>query len=267
MATSDTSLETLLFEIRDGVARITLNRPEAANTMNPQMGGDLVTAVERCEGNSEVRVVLFTASGTRFCAGGDLKSFAAFGDKITDAIAGLLETVHDAIARFVRLNAPVVTAVNGVAAGGGLAFITMADYVLAAQSASFTAAFTAAGLSPDSSSTYYLPRLIGLRRAQDMLLTNRLLSADEAADWGLISRVVADDALAVETDAVVAKLARGPTRAFGGVKKLLRQSWQNSLEDQVALESATFQENTKNRDSAEGIKAFIEKRRPEFTGD
>ena len=260
-------LETLLFDIRDNIARITLNRPEAANTLDAQMAADFLAIADVCDGNPDVRAILISATGDIFCAGGDLKSFQAYGDKITDAIGELLDSFHAALVRFVEMDAPIITAVNGIAAGGGLAFVTMADYVLGGEEkASFVSAFTAAGLSPDSASTYYLPRLIGLRRAQELLITNRRISAAEAADWGLITRAVPGATLMDEAEAVAAKIATGATRAMGGAKKLLRASSANSIQEQTDLERATFQEVTTTQDSREGITAFIEKRKPAFTG-
>ena len=244
-----------------------LNRPDDANTMNGKMSEELLAVVSHCEEYSGIRCILLSAAGKMFCAGGDLKYFQSMGDDFSTAVGDLLTAIHEAIVRFKDLDAPIVTAVNGVAAGGGLAFVTMADYVIAGQSASFAAAFTAAGLSPDSSSTYHLPRLVGLRRAQDMLLANRRLNADEALDWGLISRVVADDALDTESTALATKLAAGPTRAFGSAKRLLAQSWNNDLVEQVKLESQAFADVATTDDAKEGIQAFIEKRKPEFSGD
>lgn len=267
MGTTELTLETLLFEIRNNVARITLNRPHAANTLDAQMATDFLAIADVCEGNPDVRAILIAATGDMFCAGGDLKSFQAFGDKITDGIGELLDSFHAALVRFVAMDAPIITAVNGIAAGGGLAFVTMADYVLAGEDkASFVSAFTAAGLSPDSGSTYYLPRLIGLRRAQELLITNRRLNAAEAAEWGLITRTVPDANLMEEAEAIAAKIASGATKAIGGAKKLLLESSRNSIQEQTDLERATFQQVTKTQDSREGINAFIEKRKPSFTG-
>jgi 2-(1,2-epoxy-1,2-dihydrophenyl)acetyl-CoA isomerase len=170
------------------------------------------------------------------------------------------------MATMARMDAPVVCAVNGMAAGAGFSLAVGCDLVIAAQSARFTLAYTAAGLSPDGSSTWFLPRLIGLRRARELMLTNRLLSADEAQAMGIVDRVVPDDALAAEADAQAAAFAAGPTKAFGATKRLLQESWANGLETQMHRESRSIAELTRTADAAEGIDAFVNKRKPDFGG-
>lgn len=258
--------ETISFTVEDNVGHLMLNRPDAANTMNGKMAEELLSVVSHCEQYTDIRCVLISAAGKMFCAGGDLKYFESMGDNLSTAVGDLLTDIHEAIVRFTALDAPIVTAVNGVVAGGGLAFVVLADYVIAGRSASFSAAFTAAGLSPDSSSTYHLPRLIGLRRTQDFLLTNRRLTTAEALDWGLISKVVDDSELLPEATSLALKFAEGPTRAFGSAKQLLQQSWNNSLAEQVASESSGFSKTSETSDAFEGIRSFIEKRKPEFQG-
>jgi len=171
--------ETILYEKRDGVARITLNRPEEANAIDLRMAAELHEAALECERDPEVRAVLITGSGRMFCGGGDLKFFHAHGDEIDALLMNVTLHFHRAISLFNRMEAPVVMAVNGVAAGGGFSFAISGDLVFAAESAKFTVAYTAAGLSPDGSGTYLLPRFVGLRRAKELMLTNRRLNADE----------------------------------------------------------------------------------------
>ena len=174
--------------------------------------------------------------------------------------------LHAATSRFARMRAPLVVAVQGAAAGAGLSLAVSGDLVLAAESSTFTSAYTAAGVSPDGSSTYFLPRLIGLRRTQELMFTNRRLSAAEALEWGLVTQVVADSKLADEARALAGRLAGGATAAFGHVKQLLHESFQGSLETQLERESRGIAEMGAGLDGPEGIRAFTEKRKPDFRG-
>ncbi len=258
--------ETIQFEQQDNYARISLNRPEAANGMNMQLARELLDAAIHCDENPAIRAVLITGNGKMFSAGGDLKSFAAYGDEMPAKLKELTVYLHGAISRFGRMNAPVVIAVNGMAAGAGFSFAVSGDLVLAAQSAKFTMAYTAAGLSPDGSASYFLPRLIGMRKTQELMLTNRRLSAEEALQWGLVNQLVADDELAASAEALTRQLANGPTQAFGTVKKLLQASFGNGLETQMDLEAQGIAAMSKSADGREGVSAFMEKRAPEFNG-
>jgi 2-(1,2-epoxy-1,2-dihydrophenyl)acetyl-CoA isomerase len=258
--------ETLLFDVTDGLAKITLNRPDAANSLNRQLAHDLMMAAIECDENPDIRAVLLTGAGKMFCAGGDLKTFHGFGDDIGAKLKEITIYLHGATARFSRMDPPLVIAVNGIAAGAGMSIAVSGDLVLAARSAMFTSAYTAAGLSPDGSSTYFLPRLIGLRRTQELMLTNRRLSADEAAEWGLINKVVDDDALAEEAEALARGLAAGATRAYGAVKTMLVESFTNPLETQMEIEARMISARAASPDGREGIDAFVNKRKPEFKG-
>ena len=175
--------------------------------------------------------------------------------------------LHMAISRFVRMDAPLVVAVNGAAGGGGMSFVLAADLVLAAESAKFTMAYTRAGLSPDGGSTFFLPRIVGVRRALELALTNRVLTAREAQEWGLVTRVVPDAALAAEAQTLAAQLAAGATGAFGAAKRLLHHSSSESLETQMELEAQAIAERSRGADAREGIAAFIAKRAPRFGGE
>jgi 2-(1,2-epoxy-1,2-dihydrophenyl)acetyl-CoA isomerase len=258
--------DNLLFDLSDHVARITLNRPEAANGIDLALGRDLMRAAIRCDEDPDVRAVLLTGAGKMFCAGGDLKSFASFGDDLPAALKELTAYLHAATSRLARMDAPLIVAVNGAAAGAGMSLAVAGDLVVAAASAKFTMAYTAAGLSPDGSSTHYLPRLIGLRRTQELMFTNRRLSAGEALEWGLVNRVVPDEALLDEAGALAAQLAQGPTRAYGSVKTLLEASFSGTLETQMELEARAIAAMAGTPDGKEGIQAFLEKRRPAFSG-
>jgi 2-(1,2-epoxy-1,2-dihydrophenyl)acetyl-CoA isomerase len=258
---------TLLFEVRDHVAHITLNRPEAANGVNLEMASELRHAARRCATDSEVRAVLLAGAGKMFCAGGDLKAFAAQPE---GELPGFLEQVtlhlHQAVTHFSRMNAPVVAAIQGSAAGGGFSLAISCDFPIAAESAKFTMAYTRAGLTPDGSSTYFLPRIVGYRRAIELAITNRVLSAREAAEMGLVTRVVPDADLMSEASKLAAQLAAGATAAFGGVKRLMVESFTNTLEAQMSLETEYISAMGRTTDGREGIASFLAKRAPKFSG-
>jgi len=257
---------TLTLTVSEGVATITLNRPEAANGLNMTMGKELMRASIECSENPTVRCVVLTGAGKMFSAGGDLKSFAGLGDELPKTIKELTAYLHSAISRFSRMDAPLIVAVNGMAAGAGMSMAVCGDLILAASSAKFTMAYTAAGLSPDGSASFFLPRLIGMRKTQELMITNRRLSAQEAFEWGLVTQVCEDDALQSEAQALAKKIAAGPTLAFGTVKKLLLNSFENSLETQMELEAQGISAMTRCADGKEGIAAFSEKRAPVFKG-
>lgn len=258
------TFETIALEARDGVARLTLNRPAAANALNLQMAKELLAAALHCDETPAIRAVLLTGSGKFFCAGGDLAAFADAGDAMPRLLKELTVHLHAAISRFARMRAPVVAAINGPAAGAGFSLACAADLAIAAESARFTMAYTRAGLTPDGSATYSLPRLLGRRRAMELMLTNRMLTASEALAWGLVNRVTPDEALGRETEALARALAEGPTLAFGGVKRLLLAD--RDLETQMELEARAIADAARTADAGQGVRAFREKRTPKFGG-
>lgn len=260
------SYQTLIFEIADGVATLTLNRPEMANAMNAQMMVELNEIAIICDENTELRALLLTSSGGIFCGGGDLPSFAAEGDQLPAKIKQWAGYLHLAISRLSRMQAPVIAAVSGTAGGAGLSLVAAADLVIAGRSAKFVMAYTGAGLSPDGSSTYFLPRRIGDRRARELMLTNRKLSAEEALDWGLINQIVDDEEVLAAGQKLARSLAAGPTLAFGAVKSLLDSSSHNGLETQMEMEARSIAALASSNDAQEGIQAFLNKRKPQFTG-
>ncbi|WP_193182874.1 enoyl-CoA hydratase/isomerase family protein [Nisaea sediminum] len=258
--------ETILYEATDGVARITLNRPEAGHAVNLALAHELLEASINASEDPDVRAVILDASGTVFGFGGDLKYFESQSDRIGACLKETTAYFHAAVSRLHRLNSPVVVAVQGMAAGAGFSLSLIGDIVLAAKSAQFKMAYTAAGLSPDGSSSYFLPRVVGMRRAMELMLTNRTLSADEAQDWGIVTRVVEDDDLADEATKLAQRFAKGPTRAYGGVKRLLASSFQQSVEAQMEDETRTIAELAQTEDGREGLDAFLNKRKPNFKG-
>ena len=255
--------QTITVEQTGAIARITLNRPEAANGMNAVMTAELAHAAARLD-RPDVTVVVVTGAGRFFCAGGDLKDFAA-AEHRGRHLKGVADDLHRAISTFARMDAVVITAVNGTAAGAGFSLAVAGDLVLAAESATFTMAYTRVGLSPDGSSSYYLPRLIGMARTKQLMLTNRALTAPEALSWGLLTEVVADDQLAARTDELAEQMAGTAAGSNGGVKALLLGSFANGLEEQMELEGRLIAARAETAEGREGVDAFLAKRRPDFS--
>jgi len=255
---------SLSFEQSGSIARIVLNRPEAANGLNDDMTRELAEVALRCT-DAATKVVVLTAAGRFFCAGGDLKAMATSPLGPGPFVKGIADDLHRAISTFARMDAVLITSVNGVAAGAGFSLAIAGDLVLASDAASFTMAYTRAGLSPDGSSSYYLPRLIGIRRTQELMLTNRTVSAAEAADWGLITEVVPAADLAARTSALADQLASAAKGSSSAVKKLLLGSFGHNLEEQMDLEGRLIAACADSPNGREGIDAFLTKRAPHFS--
>jgi 2-(1,2-epoxy-1,2-dihydrophenyl)acetyl-CoA isomerase len=258
--------ETLTLDVRDKVATLCLNRPDQANALTPQMSHDLFQAALVCQADPAIRAVILTARGTLFCGGGDLKAFQSCGAELPKVLLETATLLHNAVSVLNRMDAPVVVAVNGTAGGAGLSLVCAGDLALACESAKFTLAYTAAGLTPDGSSTYFLAKHIGLRRAKEMALTNRVLSAAEALDWGLINQVTSAADLLPEAQRLAARLAAGPTQAFGVAKRLLLDGASAALESQMEAEARGISAIATTQDARQGIQAFLNKEKPTFTG-
>ena len=255
--------DTLELEVRDRVAHLMLNRPEAANGISLELARELMHATLAIAADTRARVVLLSGAGSRFCGGGDLKSFAA-EDDLAVQLRETLAFLHAAIAQLVRGDAPVVAAVQGSAAGAGMGLVGAADLVVAGEAAKFVMAYTGVGLTPDGASSWFLPRLVGLRRAIELTLTNRVLSAHEALDWGLVTMVVPDEDVAGTAAELAARLAQGSAGALAGAKRLLHASLEGTLESHLAREADEIIAAARRSDAAEGIAAFLAKRPPEF---
>ena len=260
------SYETLVYKLQGNVGVITFNRPDAANAMSPLCAAELNQVSLEIEGDERVRAVVITGAGKMFCAGGDLGAFKAAGEGARRLILQMTGDLHLGLSRLARNDAPVIAAVNGTAAGAGFSMVMFCDLAISAASAVYTMAYTRAGLSPDGSSTYYMPRKIGDRRTRELMLTNRVLSAAEALEWGVVNQVVEDDEVLDASLKLAHELASGPTRAYGQVKSLLNTSFDNSLETQMELEARAIAQMVGSTDGQEGISAFTEKRKPGFVG-
>lgn len=250
-----------------GVALLTLDRPNAANTINATMAAELRVAAIWLTHNRVARSILVQSKGPVFCGGGDLRAFAACpNDRLPDYLEGIAVDFHAALARFARMQAPVVVAVTGSTGGAGMSLVAACDLVVAGESSTFTMGYTKAGISPDGTSSFFLARCVGLRRATDLVLTNRVLSAAEAEDWGLVNRVVPDASVRDEAYALAAALAGGPTTAFGLAKRALIEGAASTLEAAMERESRFVGLVARTDDIGEGIEAFLQKRPPQFEG-
>lgn len=260
------SYEKITLDLSDGIATITFNRPEAYNALDLQLAHEFHDAIITCSEDAAVRVVVVTGSGKAFCAGGDVKGFCEKIDQIGAHVKHMTTALHGAVSRMVRMAKPTISAVNGVAAGGGMSLALAGDLILAAASARFTMAYTQIGASPDGSSSFTLPRLVGVKRALELTLLNPVLSAQEAMEWGIVNRVFPDEQFRQEVQNIATQLAQGPTQAYGRAKALFYSSTSETLETQMEHETQMIAESGRTADFREGIFAFAEKRRPTFQG-
>lgn len=230
----------VLLDVSGGIATVTLNRPHAGNAIDLPLARALLDAAVRCETDPAIRCVLLTGAGRLFCAGGDLEVFREAGDRIDAVLSELAGTLHMALNRFAAMRSPMVVLVNGPAAGAGMSLAIGGDIVLCTQSAHFTPAYGSVGLTPDGGMTWLLPRLVGMRRAQEILLLNRRVGAAEAQEIGMVTRVAADDALQAEGRQVCERLLQAPGNINGSVRALLRRTFHSGLADQLAHEEAAI---------------------------
>lgn len=259
-----TQNDPLLIESESGIARLTLNRPTAGNSIDVPLARALMEASIRCDEDDAIRCVVLTGAGRLFCAGGDIQSFTSAGDSAPALLKELTGYLHVAIARFARMDKPLLTVVNGPAAGAGVGLAVLGDVVLAARSAHFTLAYTNIALSPDGGCTWLLPRLVGMRRAQELLLTNRRVGAEEAERIGLITRALDDAQLAQAGAEQARQLADAATQALGHTRRLLLSSFDASLETHLESEARSIAELGRTAQFREGIAAFAAKRKPSF---
>lgn len=253
--------------IQNNVGIVTLNRPEAGNAMDLQMAKELMDTAIFCSESDEIRAVVITGAGNKFSVGGDLKSFVnEGGEEISNHLKSVTAYLHQAISFFARMNKPFIGAVNGAAAGAGMSLVCACDMAYATDTAKFVMAYNRIGLTPDGSGSYFLPRLVGMKRALELMYTNRPLNAEEAKDWGIINRVVSGNKLLDVVLELAETLAKGPMNAFGETKKLFYHSLHETLESQMSKESLMLAERAGSKEGKEGISAFLEKREADFFG-
>lgn len=261
-----TDYNTLSFSCEEGVATITLNRPDKANAMNVALMRELLSVANTCDLDPQIRVVVLTAGGKYFSVGGDLDDFYNTAEGVEHGVKQATTFFHSAVSRLARMKKPLIVAVNGTAAGAGFSLAVLGDYVIAADTAKFTMSYTRAGLSPDGAATFTLPRIVGQRRAAELMLLNRVLDAEQALAWGLVNEVVPAAGLGEAVSRVAGEFAGGATAAFGSVKQLLQESATSSIETQMEREAREIVSNAGTHDGREGMAAFLEKRQPSFTG-
>ena len=258
--------QAVLFQKKSNIGEIILNRPEELNAMNFDLIEGLAKAVEQCR-DPEVRVVIMKANGRCFCAGGDIKFFQQQINKKDMIPERMPDRLHEMVEALRDLEKPVLASVHGAAAGAGAPLVLSCDLAIASEDTIFNFAYARIGLTPDGSSTFFLPRHVGFKKAAEIFMMMPTLSAAEAKELGLINWVVPRGELEKMTESIAHQLAQGATQAFGRVKKLLNQSHSNNLHDQLALETRMICDSSQTEDFKEGVGSFLGKRTPKFNGN
>jgi len=252
------------FTIQNGIGKIILNRPDVLNSFNMDMAIELQNALDTCATDKHVRSILITGAGRAFSAGQDLAAAIAPGADIKV----IVEKQYNPIINKIRnLEKPVICAVNGVAAGAGANIAFACDIILSAASASYIQAFSKIALVPDSAGTFFLPRLVGMQRATALMMLGDKVTAEQALQYGLVYKVIADDQLMAEAEKLALQMAQMPTKALGYTKRLINASFDNNLQQQLAMEGELQAAAAMTKDNKEGVQAFLEKRKPNFTGE
>ncbi len=257
--------ETILYDVEDGIGRITLNRPGKLNAFNDQMIGETTDAFKSAGRDAAVRCIVITGAGRGFSSGQDLGDFQDRGETVSIG-EHLRHGYHRLVRQMISLEKPIIGAINGIAAGAGCGVALAADIRIASDSASFMLAFSRIGLIPDSGVNWFLPRLVGYARAYEMAVTADRISASQAFEWGLVNRVVPGDQLPEITAAWARRLADGPTLAYGLTKRAMNQGWNMTLDEALEYEAHLQEVAGRSEDNREGIAAFIDKRAARFNG-
>jgi 2-(1,2-epoxy-1,2-dihydrophenyl)acetyl-CoA isomerase len=258
--------DVIRYRVTNNVAWVVLDQPKTMNAFDAELAAALDGAIEKAADDDAVRAMVITGEGRAFCAGGDVVGFQDRMEHVTDYVDEIIGHLHGAIRRINELPFPVIAGINGTAAGAGLSLMLATDLAVATESAMFVMGYSGIGATPDGSSTFFLPRIVGTRRALELTLTNRPINTTEALDWGLLNKVLPDDEFAAGLTAYAEKLAAGPTKAYAAARRLIRDSHHTTLPVQLGNEHAAFRENTANADFREGVAAFAEKRKPIFKG-
>lgn len=262
-----TRMETVLLTITDGVADVQLGDADGSSRMTASTVSELLEVVERIAGDTSVRAVLLRPRGQDFSAGGDIAMFESMLDQgLAQSLQGLIDDFHVALASLVSLDVPIVAAVRGAAVGAGLGLACIADVVVVAEDATLAAGGSAIGLAADGGATWYLPRLVGLRRAQEMLFLNRRLDGREAVDWGIATSVESPETVDEKALGIAQRLASGPTSAYAHFRALLIAAYETPLAVQLAHEGMAMTASAATDDAADAIRSFIRRERPIFNG-
>lgn len=258
------SYETILFDVSNGIANLTLNRPDVFNAFNEQLSADVLDALKKTAKDKSIRVLVISGAGKAFCSGQDLKSIAGKKRSLSESI----HKRYNPMIRAIRnLPIPVIAKLNGVAAGAGCSLALACDMIIASEAASLIEVFVNVGLVLDSGSSYFLPRLVGSARAFELSTLGSKVSATQAAEWGMVNKVVPPDALDAEVQALAERYAKAPTKAIGLMKKMLNKSFQSDLDTMLEYEAYCQEIAGRSDDYNEGVTAFVEKRSPVFTGN
>ncbi len=258
--------DTILFEQQGAIGTLTFNRPQVFNAMNDELILALRDATRTLKQSTTLRALIVRGAGKAFLAGGDVGVFYQKRDHIADEVKPMGDALHEGILNIRTMPFPVIAQIHGAVAGAGLSLALACDFAVASTTANFTSAYARIGLSPDGGSTYFLPRIVGMKKALEMVMLSDTLNATQALEYGLVNRVVADEALVAETLALATRLAAGPTQAYARAKKLVNQSFQTPIQQHLDDEIALFGECARTQDFKEGVTAFVEKRRPDFQG-
>lgn len=250
-----------------GIVRLVLNRPDVLNALDVPLAEAFRDAVEDVARAGGVRAVILAAEGRAFVAGGDVAAFGADFARSAEMVNALLDALHPALLRLRAIDAPVIAAVKGVAAGAGLSLVLNADLVIAEEGTRFVVAYDKVGSSPDCGGTWFLPRKVGRARAAELMFLGEALDAGQALAAGIVNRVVAAGELSAATDEIAARVASGPTRAFGQFKRLTDEALERPLAEHLEAERAAFLAGTRTADFREGVTAFLTKRKPDFAGE
>lgn len=259
--------QTIVFDKKDGIATLCFNRSEVLNALNFQMSDEIERAIGRIRGDKEIRAVILTGTGRAFCAGGDIKAiFSRVSTANTHERRKLLRKFHCWLEDLINLDRPVIAAVNGLTLGAGMSLAMAADIIIAAESAKFSQSFVGIGLIPDLASSYFLPRLVGLNKAKELIFTGDVLDARAAERLGIVNRVVPDEDLTNAAWELAIRLAKGPTKAIGFAKAMLNKSFETNLFSFLDNEASFFALSSGTEDFIEGAEAFKEKRSPRYQG-
>jgi 2-(1,2-epoxy-1,2-dihydrophenyl)acetyl-CoA isomerase len=258
--------EALTLTMHGHIATLTMNRPDAYNAVNEPLARQFLELITQVDEDPAVRCVVLTGSGKAFCAGGDVKDFHDHLPGVGIHLKHLTHLLHGAVSRIARMPKPVIAAVNGVVAGGGMGLMLACDLAYAVETATFSMAYTRIGANPDGSSTFWLPRLVGVRRALELIYTNRVLSAQEALAWGILNGMMPPERFPDEVYAIARQLAQGPTLAYARAKQLCYAGLNETLETQMEHEARAIADSGKTEDFREGIEAFMRKRTAVFQG-